>query len=111
METIFLASDHCGNGPILTAGSVFVKSGLCSRLMFLLATASAWYIEYEPPCAPIAVSRQIRSSDQRGNQRHKQADTRGYIPHSAKSVQQKMLPFDRGISPGVGESQKYPPMP
>ena len=28
MDTIFFLSAHCGNGPILAAGSVFVKSGL-----------------------------------------------------------------------------------
>lgn len=28
MATIFFLSAHCGNGPILAAGSVLVKSGL-----------------------------------------------------------------------------------
>jgi len=28
IETIFFTSFHCGNGPIFTAGSAFVKSGL-----------------------------------------------------------------------------------
>lgn len=30
METIFFASSHCGKGPIIAAGSLFVKSGLYS---------------------------------------------------------------------------------
>lgn len=57
IETIFLASAHCGKGPIFTAGSVSEKSGRCSISKSLLATARAWYMEYEPPWAPIAKER------------------------------------------------------
>lgn len=33
MATIFFLSPHCGKGPIVAAGSVFVKSGLRNNFL------------------------------------------------------------------------------